>query len=165
MDREADVTVTSVPAVEDTREPAGPAPRPRRWALVLLRTGAVLFLLDTLFQAALAGLFVTGDVDLLTWHKHNADLLSALVAVQAVAAGVLWRKLRAPVWPFVLTLGLIVLLIAQQSLGESRMLGGHIPLGMAIFGAAAALTYWAFAYRPAPPVLPVLPAQADGGQQ
>lgn len=147
MSRTPDVTLTSVPAEEEAPEPIRPAQRPCRWALVLLRTGAALFLLDTLLQAALAGLFVTGDVDFLTWHAINADVLSALVVVQAIAAVVVWRSLRAPLWPFLLTLGLLALLSAQQGLGEARMLGGHIPLGMAIFGAGAALTYWAFAFR------------------
>jgi len=27
-------------------------------------------------------------------------------------------------------------------------LGLHIPLGVAVFGLVAALTYWSFAYRP-----------------
>jgi hypothetical protein len=43
-----------------------------------------------------------------------------------------------------LTVVLIAVISVQHGLGESRELGGHIPLGMTIFGIATALTYWAF---------------------
>ncbi|MCX2183871.1 hypothetical protein KV205_25550 [Streptomyces sp. SKN60] len=52
-------------------------PRQARWPLHVLRASAALLLLDTLLQAALAGLFVTGDLDLLAWHAANAELLGA----------------------------------------------------------------------------------------
>ncbi|MFI1972054.1 hypothetical protein [Streptomyces cinnamoneus] len=58
----------------------------RRWPWRALRVVAVLVLLDTLAQAALAGLFVTGDLDLLTWHAANAGVLSALTVVQTAVA-------------------------------------------------------------------------------
>ncbi|MFE7194521.1 hypothetical protein [Kitasatospora sp. NPDC057541] len=130
-------------------------------AVTLFRAVSVLFLLDTLFQAALAGLFVTGDVEFLAWHAANAQLLSALVVVEALAAAAVWRALRGPLWPLLGAVGLLGLLSAQQGLGAARMLGGHLPLGMAIFGLGAALTYWAFTFRPARPG-PRKPAWEDG---
>ncbi|MFF2661907.1 hypothetical protein ACFVUH_31665 [Kitasatospora sp. NPDC058032] len=42
---------------------------------------------------------------------------------------------------------------------RGRMLGGHLPLGMAVFGFGAALTYWAFTFRPG---RPRNPAREDG---
>lgn len=119
----------------------------RRWPLRVLRVVAVLVLLDTLAQAALAGLFVTGDLDLLTWHAANAGVLSALTVVQTVAALVVWRAARGPLWPAVASAVLVVLVSVQRGLGEARILAGHMPLGMAVFGCAAALTCWAFAHR------------------
>jgi len=129
---------------------AATVPPPGRWprrAARLLRFTAVLTLLDALVQAALAGLFVTGDVGLLDWHAANAQVLTALVLVETVAACLLWRTAKAPAWPFLAALGLLVLVGVQQALGEARILGGHVPLGMTVFGVGAALAYWAFAQR------------------
>ncbi|MGW2634464.1 hypothetical protein ACWC2K_34855 [Streptomyces chattanoogensis] len=109
-----------------------------------MRGTAVLVLLDTLVQAALAGLFVTGDLNLLAWHAANAGVLSALTVIQTVLAVVVWRRLRGPGWPVAAGAALLGLVTVQQGLGEARMLAGHMPLGMAIFGCATALTYWSF---------------------
>ncbi|MEV4432801.1 hypothetical protein [Streptomyces sp. NPDC049585] len=120
-------------------------PPARRWPLAALRTVAVLVLLDTLAQAALAGLFVTGDLDLLAWHAANAGVLSALTVLQTAAALAVWRAARGPLWPAVASAVLVALVGVQQGLGEARILAGHLPLGMAVFGCAAGLTCWAFA--------------------
>lgn len=119
----------------------------RRWPLRLLRAAAVLVLLDTLAQAALAGLFVTGDLDLLAWHAANAGVLSALTVLETVAASLVWRRLRGPGWPVVASAALVALVGVQRGLGEARVLAGHIPLGMAVFGCATALACWAFTNR------------------
>ncbi|GAB7028848.1 hypothetical protein AB0G35_11245 [Streptomyces sp. NPDC021749] len=124
----------------------------RRWPMRLLRGTAVLVLLDTLVQAALAGLFVTGNLDWLAWHAANAGVLSALTVVQTVLAVVVWRRLSGPGWPAAASAALVGLVSAQQGLGEARALAGHIPLGMAVFGCATALTYWAFTGRGQPAV-------------
>ncbi|MBC2876947.1 MULTISPECIES: hypothetical protein [Streptomyces] len=118
----------------------------------VLRAAAVAVLLDTLVQAALAGLFVTGDLDLLAWHAANAGVLSALTVVETVAALVVWRWLRAPGWPAAVSAGLVVLVGVQRGLGEARALAGHMPLGMAVFGCSTALAYWAFSHRVTPAV-------------
>ncbi|MEV5238451.1 hypothetical protein AB0K89_04885 [Streptomyces cinnamoneus] len=120
---------------------------PRVWPWRVLRVAAVLVLLDTLAQAALAGLFVTGDLDLLTWHAANAGVLSALTVVQTAAALTVRRLARGPLWPVVASAALVALVSVQQGLGEARILAGHMPLGMAVFGCATALTYWAFTRR------------------
>ncbi|MEU8580863.1 hypothetical protein [Streptomyces abikoensis] len=120
----------------------------RRWPLRLLRATAVLVLLDTLAQAALAGLFVTGNLDFLAWHAANAGMLSALTALETVAALLVWRRLRGPGWPVVASAVLVALVSVQRGLGEARVLAGHIPLGMAVFGCATALACWAFTHRP-----------------
>lgn len=110
----------------------------------------VLVLLDTLAQAALAGLFVTGDLDLLAWHSVNADVLATLTLLQTVAALLVWRRLGGPAWPAAASVALAALVGAQQGLGEARVLAGHMPVGMAIFGCATAMACWAFVYRPRP---------------
>ncbi|MEU7646358.1 hypothetical protein [Streptomyces huasconensis] len=127
-----------------------PEPQRRRhWPLHLLRACTVLVLLDTLLQAALAGLFVTGDLDLLAWHAANATVLATLNLAQTAAAVLVWRRLRGPGWPPAASALLAILVWVEHDLGEARVLAGHMPLGMAVFGCATALTYWAFAHRPA----------------
>ncbi|MFI1657829.1 hypothetical protein ACH4ZU_23350 [Streptomyces sp. NPDC020472] len=112
---------------------------------VSLRVLSVLFLLDTLLQAALAGLFVTGDVALLTWHAANAQLLSGLAVLECAATVLVWRAAHRSGWPVLLAVVLVAVVGVQHDLGEARELGGHVPLGMTIFGIAVALAYWAFA--------------------
>ncbi|KNB50581.1 hypothetical protein [Streptomyces caatingaensis] len=121
-------------------------PRPVR----LLRATAVPVLLDTLVQAALAGLFVTGDLELLAWHAADAGVLSALTVLQAVATVLVWRRLRTPGGPAAAAAVLVGLVSAQRGLGEARALAGHMPLDMGVFGCATALTYWAFTCRARP---------------
>lgn len=126
----------------------GRSPRASRWRPSrLLRVVSVLVLLDTLVQAALAGLFVTGDLDLLAWHAANAGVLSGLTVAQTVAAALVWRAERGPWRPVAAGAALVALVSVQRGLGEARVLAGHMPLGMAVFGCATALTYWAFAHR------------------
>ncbi|OLZ65384.1 hypothetical protein AV521_32435 [Streptomyces sp. IMTB 2501] len=120
---------------------------PRALPLTLLRATSLLFLFDTLLQAALAGLFITGDVGFLDLHAANAQVLAALSLVEAVAALLVWRSMRGPAWPFALALGLIVLVGAQMGLGAARMLGGHVPLALGVFGVGVALACWACTYQ------------------
>ncbi len=129
----------------DTAAPAGRLRGGR--PVALLRALACAFLLDTLVQAALAGLFVTGDVDLLAWHDANAQLLAALAVGQTVAAVLLRLRAGGPGWPVAATAALVVLVLGQQGLGQARILAGHIPLALAVFGTATALTYWSFTHR------------------
>lgn len=132
-------------------ERAAPRPgdgrTPRRRALTVLRVASVAFLFDTLLQAALAGLFITGDVRFLDLHAANAQVLATLSVVEAVAALVLWRSSKGPVWPFTTAVGLVVLVAAQMGLGAARMLGGHVPLALAVFGAGTVLAWWSCTYR------------------
>ncbi|MFF4156519.1 hypothetical protein [Streptomyces sp. NPDC001678] len=117
------------------------------WPMRVLRAVAVAVLLDTLVQAALAGLFVTGDLELLTWHAANASVLGALTVAETVAALVVWRRRAAPGWLAVASAVLVALVSVQQGLGEARVLAGHIPLGMGVFGCATALACWAFTHH------------------
>ncbi|MFF4575858.1 hypothetical protein [Streptomyces sp. NPDC001410] len=119
----------------------------RNRPLTLLRTSSLLFLFFTLLQAALAGLFITGDVRFLDLHAANAQVLATLSLVEAVAALLVWRSTRGPAWPFALAVGLVVLVGAQMGLGAARMLGGHVPLALGVFGAGVALACWACTYK------------------
>ncbi|MFI9845794.1 hypothetical protein ACIHFD_52830 [Nonomuraea sp. NPDC051941] len=126
---------------------ASPSPPPG-WIVWSLRVLATGHLAGVLGQAALAGLFVTGDVDLLAWHQNNAGFTHGLLYLQLVAAVLLWRPGRGPGWPAPASLGLVALETAQVALGQWRVLGLHFPIGMAIFGLSAVFTVWTWrAYR------------------
>ncbi|MEE4420554.1 hypothetical protein [Streptomyces bugieae] len=71
--------------------------------LALMRGAAAAFLLGTLAQAALAGLFVTGDVELLAWHDANAQVLAALALVLVLAAVLIRWRVQGPRWPIAAT--------------------------------------------------------------
>ncbi|MFC5823896.1 hypothetical protein [Nonomuraea insulae] len=115
---------------------------PPAWIVWSLRALATAHLAGVLAQAALAGLFVTGDVDLLIWHRDNAGVTHVLLYLQLVAAILLWRPGRGAWWPAAASLGLVALETAQVGFGQSRALGLHFPLGMAIFGLSAVFAVW-----------------------
>ncbi|MEU7904507.1 hypothetical protein [Actinoplanes sp. NPDC049118] len=131
-----------------------PENRPaRRWPIVVVRTLTVILLLQVLIQAALAGGFITGNVKLLGLHSANAILLVLTSAALLPATILLVRPGRGPWWPIAFSVGLWCAIVMQVGLGFARLVGLHIPLGMAVMGLTAALTWWAFAYRTAAPVL------------
>ncbi|WP_062430560.1 hypothetical protein [Herbidospora daliensis] len=107
-----------------------------RWTL---RITSALHLAGVLGQALLAGLFVTGDADLLSVHESNAGITHSLLYVQLVVALLFWRRHRVA-WPSWATGGLVAAETLQIWAGNERALGVHFPLGMAIFGASAVMT-------------------------
>ncbi|WP_419998783.1 hypothetical protein [Streptomyces boninensis] len=123
---------------------AGTGPR---WPLLVLRVCTVLLLLLTLLQPVLAGLFITGDTDLLRLHEQNATVIATLSWITVAAAVTLWRPGRGPMWPIGLTLAVAGLIEAQSGFGYARQLGLHIPLGTALVAGLTAQTYWVFAHR------------------
>ncbi|MEV6399152.1 hypothetical protein AB0M39_30945 [Streptomyces sp. NPDC051907] len=146
----------------DSLEPAGPAAGSssrrrsgrssaergvRRWPVILLRCLITAFLVLTLVQPVLAGMFVTGEVDLLELHEINAHTISFLSWLLVVSAVLLWRPGRGPLWPIPVALLLSVLVQMQSGWGFSRALELHIPVGVALTAGATALAYWAFSYR------------------
>ncbi|TKK85930.1 hypothetical protein FDA94_23830 [Herbidospora galbida] len=107
-----------------------------RWTL---RITSALHLAGVLGQALLAGLFVTGDADLLSSHEGNAGVTHSLLYVQLVVAFLFWRRRRVA-WPLWATAGLVAAETLQIWAGIERNLGVHFPLGMAIFGGSAVVT-------------------------
>ncbi|OLT38298.1 hypothetical protein BJF79_27380 [Actinomadura sp. CNU-125] len=107
-----------------------------------LRLSAAGHLAGVLMQAVLAGLFATGDVDMLAWHANNAVLTPALLTVQWGAAVLLWRPGRGPGWPALASTALIAAETVQIGLGTDRSIAMHIPLGTLLFGASALVTVW-----------------------
>ncbi|PZG08054.1 hypothetical protein [Nonomuraea aridisoli] len=120
---------------------SAPAPSWIVWALRVTATG---HLLGVLVQAVLAGLFVTGDVDLLTWHQNNGGFTFSMLFLQLVCAVLLWRPVRLAARPALISLAMVLVETAQVALGNARLVALHIPLGMALFGMSAVFTMWAW---------------------
>jgi hypothetical protein len=145
----------------------------RRWPIITIRAISVLVLLQVLIQAGLAGGFVTGDVGLLGLHSANAVLLVLTSGALLPATILLVRPGRGPWWPIVVSIVLWWAIVFQVGLGFARLVGLHIPIGVAIMGLIAAFTWWAFGFRPgrrlpSPPRGPVLPdavTAAPAGRQ
>lgn len=130
----------------DHTSPAPPR-RGARWPLGLLRVLSVVVLVQVLTQAALAGGFVTGDVSLLGWHSANGILLFLTSGLLVVAAVLLVRPGRGPWWPIVLTVAIWWLVVLQVGFGFARLVGLHIPLGVALTGLLGGFTWWTFSQR------------------
>ncbi|MFE9383027.1 hypothetical protein ACFYMO_07265 [Streptomyces sp. NPDC007025] len=123
-------------------------PRVRRWPIVLLRAVVTLFLLLLLVQPVLAGMFISGDVDLLELHEINSHTITFTGWVLVLAAVLVWRPGRGPLWPAVLALLLSFVISTQAGWGYARELELHIPMGVFLVSAGTALVHWAYAYRP-----------------
>ncbi|MEV5414511.1 hypothetical protein AB0K60_37460 [Thermopolyspora sp. NPDC052614] len=113
------------------------------WIVWSLRVTTVTHLVMVLAQAVLAGMFITGDVDLLRVHSVVGQVASGVVTLQFVAAILLWRPGGGAAWPLWLSLLLTALEGVQHTTGFNRTLDLHIPLGMLIFGLSAVMTTWA----------------------
>ncbi|WP_412540632.1 hypothetical protein R8Z50_33340 [Longispora sp. K20-0274] len=127
---------------------SSPLRRGQRWPIYPVRALCLLLLGLVLTQAALAGGFISGNVKLLGIHSANAILIALISMVLVPCTVLLVRPGRGPAWPIAASIALWVLIITQIGLGYGRVLQGHVPLGMSIFGILAALTVWSFRYRP-----------------
>jgi hypothetical protein len=100
---------------------------------------------DAYLQAVLAGRFLSGDYGMLLAHRVNAVEGVAILSLMVVAAAVLaWRKHRAPGVLVLLTVALSAAVVGQIATGFNRILGVHIPLGVAVIVLCTVLTVWAW---------------------
>jgi hypothetical protein len=118
----------------------GTAPRRRVRGARVLRALNGLLTLMVLLQAVYAGQFLGGDAAMRTVHGASGEAIVLLAMAQLVAALVVWRPGRGPGWPAVASALLLVALVVQLGLGWSGLVAVHVPLGVAIFGLAVALS-------------------------
>ena len=129
--------------------PAGTDRRPRL-SLWVLRVAVTVHLVLVLAQPVLAGLFLTGNVDAIEVHSAVGGVAAAAsLALIATAIAYVLRRGRLWVLPVVVVLFLAV--GAQVALGATRVLGAHVPLGVAIAVASALLAVWAWSPSAARP--------------
>jgi hypothetical protein len=142
------------PVLENVHEPVlstGPPPspgrRPASWPIGVFRGLSFLVLLQVLLQAALAGGFITGQVSLLGLHSANGITLFVTTGLLVVGSILVVRPGRGPWWPIVFTTALWFLIAVQDWFGFARLIGLHIPIGVALMGLISGLAWWSCAYR------------------
>ncbi|SEL90922.1 hypothetical protein [Streptacidiphilus jiangxiensis] len=119
-----------------------------RWPLVTLRVTAALVALLALAQPVLAGGFLQGIYPLLDAHMMAAMILATAVLLSVVAALLVWRVGGGPSSFALRYFVLLVLCVAQISLGFERVLILHIPLGVGIFVMAEKFVAEVFRSKP-----------------
>ena len=106
------------------------------WILVL-QAAALLA------QGVLAGLSLTAaGGPLLNAHMAVGTVSLLLAAVQVGTALLLWRQGREPSWLAAANVLFLAADSVQAVAGSARLLALHLPLGVALFGAAVALLMW-----------------------
>ncbi len=115
-------------------------------ALWALRLAGVVFALAVFAQAVLAGLFVTGDLGMLTMHQVTAAVVLFSAVLWVLASVVLVVADKASGRLILFGVIAIVVTIAQMALGGSRVLWLHIPLGVGMFTMGLRLLATAFGY-------------------
>lgn len=138
-------SLNETPRVSDDSARSDSAPPLGHLALrILVTVVAVLFFL----QAVFAGQFLSGTFGSLLMHQNNAALTDMVLFVTVPAAVLLRWPGRGPFWPILAVLGLIVLSYTESSLGSSRIITLHIPLGVAIILLSTGLAIWAWRASP-----------------
>jgi hypothetical protein len=114
----------------------------------LLRVFLTVQAVDVFLQAVLAGRFLSGDFGMLATHRSNGVFAGGWGLAQIVAAALAWRVSRLPgrIAAVVAALGAAIAL--QIYLGFNRVLGIHIPLGVAIIAVSGGLARWMWTHRP-----------------
>jgi hypothetical protein len=129
--------------------PARPAAPVRRWPWILLRVTLVLQALDAFLQPVLAGRFLSGDFGMLAAHAHNATYGVFVLAVLQIAVTALaWRLAKGPGSLVIVSVVLAGAVLLQIILGFDRVLGVHIPLGVAIITIIGWLAVWVCRHQP-----------------
>ncbi|MEV0029935.1 hypothetical protein [Nocardia sp. NPDC050793] len=120
---------------------------PRFWPLALFRAGTAVAALLVLSQALLAGEFLSGHFEALAAHGRNGGVVALCMAIQTVAAILLWRLGSGPSWPVRTSVVQTIIAGALIPLGEQRVLAVHVPLAVGLSIGTALLTAWAWRWR------------------
>lgn len=134
-------TVAEVPSFEKEGAVRDRVPQLLRWALRIVVT---LHALDAFAQPVLAGRFLSGDYAMLGTHGNNAIIIAITGFVQTILAILYWRPAGGQGWPAMVALGISIAEPIQIALGFNRLVGIHIPLGVAIVTAAIFMLVWAW---------------------
>lgn len=120
---------------------------PRPVPLALMRLTVTTHALAIFAQPVLAGLFLNGDFDMVEVHGVNAVLVQLLGLVQIPAAILLRWPGRGPQWPIWASVLLFLAEGTQVTLGYTRTLSVHVPLGVAVVAIASLMLRWVWRPR------------------
>jgi heme A synthase len=130
-----------------SRSSVGPPSRPAGSTGTLLRvlqSTAVLSVLTIVWQGATAGELITRHPTALEYHQGGAVVLHVFTALTAIAALLLWRTTRGPLWPTVLAAVVFVGTIVQAALGDDATLYLHVPLALVLMLGSGTVLVWSF---------------------
>ncbi|WP_067838425.1 hypothetical protein [Nocardia lijiangensis] len=120
---------------------------PSFWPLALFRAVTAAQAALVLSQAFLAGEFLSGHFEALAAHGRNGGFVALAMAVQTLAAILLWRRGSGPSWPVRTSVVQTIVAGALIPLGEQRVLAVHVPLAVGLAIGTALLTVWAWRWR------------------
>lgn len=123
----------------ETGRRAAPVAAPPRWPYWIFRISSLVSAMMLFDQAVFAGQFLSGSYDALQLHRENATYAGISVLVSAVAALLVRWPGRGPWGPLAGALGIFGLVALQIVLGFARVIGAHVPLGVATILLAATL--------------------------
>lgn len=115
-----------------------PRARRARWALATLRVLASAHALSVFAQPVWAGMYLSGDYDLLAAHALGANVVFCLALAQLTVAPFVWR-LGGIRWPTMASLLFVAGETWQWFAGAAGALNLHVPLGVTLFGGAAVM--------------------------
>ena len=115
-------------------------------SLVVLRVVAVVHAVAVCLQPVLAGAYLNGSGAAMRMHEPIGLGLAFVCLTQLLTATIYWRS-GGRGSAVLVTLLLLVAEAAQISMGYSRQLAVHIPLGITIVAIVCAFAVWTF--RPA----------------
>ena len=110
-------------------------------ALAVLRVVAGLHAVAICLQPVFAGIYLDGSPAGLRMHEPTGLAIVFLGLAQLLAATIWWRsggRWRAAAVSLLIWVGEVV----QVSMGYSRQLAIHIPLGIALVASTVALAIW-----------------------
>lgn len=113
--------------------------------LIALQTEATIFMSLAIGQAGLAAAFISKQATTKPVHEINAFVLATIALVMAVTA-LLYRRSGGPRWVLPAAGLLLVLIVVQISLGELKVAGVHIFLG--VISVVLAVLFTSYLFRP-----------------
>lgn len=112
------------------------------WSLrVIVTINIVLFVL----QGLTGGEYLVGDEEAMGLHGAFAISIHVATGIQTLAAALLWRIYRAPLWPALLSAIAFAVSFGQASLGSGGTLNAHLPLAIALLVVVVLVLAWAWA--------------------
>jgi hypothetical protein len=112
---------------------------------LVFRVLTTVLAVDAYLQAVLAGRFLAGDFGMLLAHRVNGTdgvaILSFLLIIVSIVA---WRAKQVPGRVVGYATALSGAIVLQILMGFDRVLGVHIPLGVAIIVLSTILAVWAW---------------------